>query len=332
MEDLISIIVPVFNVESYLDECLTSIMGQTYRNFQIILVNDGSTDRSGEICERYENNYDCVKLIHHRINLGVSMARNTGLDASDGDYISFIDPDDVVNEKFIESLLNYLKIKSVDIVLCDYSEFNQISDIKKEVNQDTSIQIDIIKKEGYMWSLSFVGYDYQHVKNITLWNKLYKSAIFENLRFDNVPIAEDDLIIHKIISKAENILYVKEPLYYYRIRQDSLTRLENRRYENIEEIAIITAFEERLIMCENDYPQIYSSMIEGYLLTLNYQFFKMKKTNQVQISVEINEIFNKDYLKYRRELSDIKRIKFWLVKQLPNLSYWFFTLFQFFFN
>lgn len=321
---------PVYNVEAYLVESLDSLLKQTYKNFEILLVNDASTDQSGEICKNYQQDYTCIKAINHPENRGVSAARNTGLDWAMGDYIIFVDSDDIVDNHFLEYLITTLNDNNAQIVLCDYAEFFQPIDVKRVLEKNSLIQIEEITKESYMESLSFVGYDYQHIKDVILWNKLFQKELFDDLRFENVAIGEDDLMIHKLIDRAEVILYLKLPLYHYRIRSDSLIRTKNRKYNKLEEIAIITAFRERLYLCERKYPSIFSKMLEGYLLTLSYQLFKMKQSKQKQRVLEIKALMEQVLQKYQKELSKAKKWKFLKVVHFPNVSYWNFTMSQFF--
>ena len=128
-----SIIIPVYNVREYLDDCLKSILNQTYKNYEVILVDDGSTDGSAEICDKYALAQKNIRVIHEN-NAGVSCARNTGLIRSSGKYISFVDPDDVIEMHFLEKLICTLLENSVDVVCCSYYRFNDVADVINHVS------------------------------------------------------------------------------------------------------------------------------------------------------------------------------------------------------
>lgn len=136
-----SIIIPVYNVKEYLDDCLKSILEQTYINYEIILVDDGSTDGSAELCDNYSRNYKNIKVIHEN-NSGVSCARNVGLANSSGKYILFVDPDDSVKKNFIDKLINSLLENSTDVACCSYYRFNDTEIFKDSftVNGGQSLQ------------------------------------------------------------------------------------------------------------------------------------------------------------------------------------------------
>ena len=123
-EDLISVIIPVYKVEKYLDECLASVTGQTYRNLEIILVDDGSPDRCGEICDQWANKDNRIRVIHKQ-NGGLADARNAGIDVATGDYISFVDSDDYVDEDFLEGLYSALKKFNTKLAICNMTTFDE---------------------------------------------------------------------------------------------------------------------------------------------------------------------------------------------------------------
>ena len=217
MNKLISIIIPVYNVEKYLEDCLNSVVNQTYKNLEIILIDDGSTDNSGKICDLYAKKDNRIVVIHKE-NAGVSSARNVGLKIAKGLYIGFVDPDDYIAEDMYEILYQNIIKNDYNISVCKYSRitdrnFNKLS----ENRNNKSIVLNMCESMYYMLSPEF-GYD------CSVWNKLYKKDIIKN--FDEKIIVGEDLWYNfKIFMQDNNktIFYVAEKYYYYN-RLDSACR------------------------------------------------------------------------------------------------------------
>ena len=185
MKDLISVIVPVYNVEKYLNRCVDSILAQTYTNLEVILVDDGSPDGCPAICDAYVKKDKRVKVIH-KANGGQGTARNAGLDIAKGDYISLIDSDDWIEKDFIKILHNYIINNDADLVICNYNEVNEQDQIIKHSN----LQYKVYKSNKF--DLLFNQID--TVPVIVPWNKLYKKSVFSNLRYADTRIYEDEAI------------------------------------------------------------------------------------------------------------------------------------------
>ncbi len=208
-EQLISIIVPVYNVSEYLEDCYRAIADQTYRKFEIIFVDDGSTDGSGELCDRFAVENSRVRVIHKR-NGGLSSARNAGLEIAEGEIVSFIDSDDYPRNDMLEKLLRCMNKYQVDIVCCDYSSNEQrqhLSGSAKLLGADQAISM-LLDDEGY---------------RCFAWNKLYKRSLFENIKYPDGELYEDIKTTYKLFKKVPEICYLKEDLYFYRIRETSIT-------------------------------------------------------------------------------------------------------------
>ncbi len=212
----ISIIVPVYNVENYIEQCIKSILEQTYNNIEVILVNDGSTDRSGEICEHWAAKDKRITYIKQDNN-GISSARNRGLDICSGEHILFVDSDDHIHPRMCERLLEIQKDTNADIVLCE-----------AYIETETGLVQD--KHEAYknMNTQEFIhGILMDEVVN-SVWRKLYKKELWSEVRFPE-GIYFEDLYIHpQIFLKAKKIVYTPEPLYFYnRVNYDSATSKKN---------------------------------------------------------------------------------------------------------
>lgn len=222
--ELISVIVPIYNTSKYLSKCIDSIINQTYKNLEIILVNDGSTDNSLDICNKYKL-IDSRIIIINKDNGGLSSAKNIGLDNHKGRYIAFIDSDDYVDNNFIGELYNNLISTNSDISLCNY--YDTINNIDYP-NYDNSF---ILGNNG-KYKCLFGKYS---VQTCCSWNKLYKDYIFNNIRFPEGLCYEDSYVICDILFKTNKISYMLDKcLYHYNKRTGSITTNYNMKsFDNI---------------------------------------------------------------------------------------------------
>lgn len=203
----ISIIVPVYNTEKYLHKCIDSILNQTFEDFELILVDDGSTDSSGAICDEYAKKDERIVVIHKE-NGGVSKARNVALDTAKGEYIGFVDSDDTINERMLEVLYNNLIESNAQVSVCgfDYVVEGRQSSFKKHKNKKRVFKskkaIKIV-----MRGKPFAGH---------LCNKLFKADLFEKVRLnEKIYIYEDMLAVVELLARADSVVYDSTPLYNY---------------------------------------------------------------------------------------------------------------------
>lgn len=223
---LVSVIVPIYKVEAYLERAICSILDQTYENLQIILVDDGSPDNCGKICDEYAKKDDRIIVIHKE-NGGLSDARNAGLEICSGEYIAFLDSDDFIAPFFIETLMEALHSTGSDVAFCPYQVVEKVSG--KEFNKP--IENKQWKEEHYFTynrkELLLNMYDRNHQDAtyfIVAWNKLYKAGLWENVRFPKGKIHEDEATTYKVFHKAVKGVYVKYPMYGYFSAPGSITR------------------------------------------------------------------------------------------------------------
>lgn len=209
---MISIIIPLYNVEKYMNQCLQSVVDQTYKDLEIILVDDGSPDQSGAIADRWAKKDTRIKVIHQE-NGGLSNARNTGLDNCHGEYIMFIDSDDIVSNDICQCLLDLLNKNDAKIAIC---EANHVFNHEPHFSPSSTVKIynknDAICE---MW--------YQRSFLPSAWGKLYDVKIFKNLRFTEGIIFEDIDIMHEAFYQADKIVYTDAKLYGYMHHEDSIT-------------------------------------------------------------------------------------------------------------
>lgn len=222
MEELISVIVPVYGAESYLEKCVRSIMNQTYKNLEIILVDDQSPDNSGKICDELAKEDDRIVVIHREQNGGISAARNSGIDIAKGEFIGFSDCDDYMHARNFEILHRLVVDHQVDIAVADYLEIeDDDNDHKDETIDYDRIKIERFKGVECMNHLITA----LNTKTILPWNKLYRRKVFDvGNRFPEGINGEDDFCIPHLLCAAEDVIYTDVSLYYWRKRPTSYSR------------------------------------------------------------------------------------------------------------
>lgn len=218
-QPLISVIVPVYNAEKYIHRCVDSIINQTYTNLEIILVDDGSPDNSGVICDEYAEKDDRIVVIHKE-NKGVYTARNAGLDICTGEYIAFVDSDDYIESEMYEIMLSESLKDNVDICVCQWQYENQDGQRIIDLNKINNTIYG--KKTSIEFAEYLYGSSYENGVVCAAWNKLYRKEIFETTRFYGRYI-EDDRIHSEILSRDYSIFVLTDRLYIYCQNGDSLT-------------------------------------------------------------------------------------------------------------
>lgn len=222
-ENIISIIIPVYDVEKYIDKCFESIHKQSYKNFEVIIINDGSPDNVEEICLKWIKKDKRFKYYKQK-NMGVSVARNNGIEKTTGNFITFVDPDDYVDSKFLEIMYKSLKKNKSDISICNYYIVNTNNE-KKEIIKHKSNIYNKMQHQKNLIALDFYkGFS---------WNKLYCKNILLNevgnfIKFEKDMKCREDLMFNLVVSKRINkVSYISKPLYYYYQRNDSAIRTSN---------------------------------------------------------------------------------------------------------
>jgi glycosyltransferase involved in cell wall biosynthesis len=237
---LISIIVPVYNVEKFLSKCIDSIINQSYRNLEIILINDGSTDNSASICREYKKKDARIKLIE-KVNGGLSEARNFGIDISNGTYLSFVDSDDYIHPQMIESMMSRMIEKGADIIVCGHTIVDINGAIQSKVRDDNKIHLYNSAR-----ALNLILEDKKI--NSFAWDKIYKKILFKNLRYPIGRTFEDTAFTYKLFQRAKVVIQLNNSYYYYVNRANSLTKdlSPKKKYHNF------LAFYERYLFALNN--------------------------------------------------------------------------------
>lgn len=211
-KDTISVIIPVYNVEKYIEECVESIINQTYKNMEIILVDDGSTDNSGKICDEYIEKDERIKVIHKK-NGGLSSARNEGIKIANGKYLTFIDSDDYITSDMIEELYLSLTKTNSDISIC------KTTTKENKLNHETNNDILIFDSHD---AIKEILLDRLFTTSAT--SKLYKKDLFDNIEYPIGMIYEDYATTYKLFHLADKISYIPSYKYYYRYNNEGITK------------------------------------------------------------------------------------------------------------
>lgn len=214
---LISIIIPVYNVEPYLQQCVDSVLKQSYKNIEVFLVDDGSKDRSPELCDKYAQQDARIKVIHKE-NGGQGDARNKALDIAEGEYITFVDSDDYLDDNYVQYLFDLLQHNNADISICETYVFFD-DKIKQDYNTNESIE---------------VMSSFEALKRLLLkkgliaapWCKMYRKEVFKDVRYPGGCYYEDLAVIHKLFLNSKSVVVSQKKTYFYRQRQNSTMNCE----------------------------------------------------------------------------------------------------------
>ncbi len=291
--DLISVIIPIYNVEKYLSKCIESVINQTYKNIEIILVDDGSPDNCGKICDEYAKIDSRIKVIHKK-NGGISDTRNIGIDNSNGKYITFIDSDDYVTNDYIEYLYYILKEEKVDISCCNF-ELIYDNNKKIEVNDE--------KEKIFCYSQIEALKELLYQKNIdnSIWGKLYKKEKFDNIRFPYGEIYEDYAVFYKILLECDKVAYSNLKKYIYLRREKSI---------------LTSDFGEKDFFMIDVSKEMYKNIISKYPFLedalnsriINMDFYLLRRMDKKVYPKEYKTLVN-DVKNRRRRVSKDKKIK-----------------------
>ena len=283
----VSIIIPVYNMEEYVKECFESIANQTYTNLEIIFVDDGSTDRSGELCDVFAQNDARVKVIHKQ-NGGVSNARNMGLEYASGEYIAFADPDDTMDIDMIQKLIDYIKKFDADAAFCRFHT-DHIKDGSLQYFQAIEDKVGNAD-HALMQMLTKLAY------GTMVWNKLFKKELIYSgndfVHFDSsLKCGEDELWLFEVILKANKVVYIPDELYNWRIRRGS-TYHKN----DVSDIKVmdVVAQEKVLAVIDDKESLVYAKL----MLNINKKIYQYLVNSYLQNKNEYYCIFYKYYKIY----------------------------------
>lgn len=305
---LVSVIVPIYKVEKYLDVCINSIVKQTYTNLEIILVDDGSPDRCPQICDSWMEKDSRIKVIH-KANGGLSAARNSGLDISEGDYISFVDSDDYIAPIFIEILLLNALRNNAQISCTGYCEVSENAKILGDYGRADELVMNKYEAIKYLFSSdSFGNY---------AWNKLYRRDLFDNIRFPNGMMMEDLGTTYLLIEKSEFITYNPQKLYYYLQREDSILHNPNENFYK-DKIKLSLQRYNFLKNIMGDFDENIEFIIE-----VIFQCFPNIIDDKETVNTVCSEM-EYFWYKYRYFFTFRRKVKYYILKYCKKLYVWIF--------
>lgn len=297
-EALVSVIVPIYNVEKYLRICLDTIVNQTYKNLEIILIVDGATDLSGLICQEYQKKDSRVIVIVQE-NAGLSAARNTGMSYSHGEFIGFVDSDDFIYLDMYEKLVRVMQQTNADIVECQAETVYQD---KMYVQQDASF--DISELSGYDALEKLMRHVKSEFPRYAVWNKLFRREILYNLNFPVGEIHEDYFFDAVAFLRAKKYVLLNQQLYCHRIRSHSITTtpFNPHDYDKLKHIEQRTVY-----LLENGWEQLAQYSNTEYYETLLLYYYKAYKAKQMTECDKIKNEIKKSRIKIQNSMLSFKR-------------------------
>lgn len=280
MEDLISVIVPIYNVEKYINKCIDSIINQTYTNLEIILVDDGSPDNCGKICDEYAEKDNRIKVIHKE-NGGLSDARNVGIKNAKGMYVTVVDSDDYIEQKYIEILYKSIKENETDLAIGSHKViYENGTIIDKSTNEENVLESKNVLKRIL----------YDEGIDLSAWAKLYKKELFYSIQYPKDRLYEDAATTYKLIDSSNKISIISKPIYNYMIRNNSITNNDFSK----KKMDLIISTEEMATYIKEKYPDLEKAtkrrLMYAYLSTLT----QLSKSKQKYLNEQKKLI---DYIK-----------------------------------
>lgn len=313
-EELISVIVPVYKVEKYLDKCIQSIVEQTYQNLEIILVDDGSPDICPGICDEWGMKDSRIKVIHKE-NGGLSSARNAGMAVAKGEYIGFVDSDDYIENNMYEKLYTIIKTEEADLAICN---FDIVTERGELIENGLLIKDEVFSgKVGLEKLMQERGWYY-----VTAWNKLYSRKIVEEMKFPVGKIHEDEFFVHRVFGKCSKIVSISQGLYKYVQRQGSIMNAT----KGIKKLDVIEAFCDRIMFYKehnmeeialNFLPVLKQTYVDKRLDL--FGVYTRKKRLRIK---EIDKLFYKVYFSYKKDASIKEKVLFYF----PTIMYIYFKI------
>ncbi len=303
----ISVIVPIYKVEAYLRRCVDSILAQTFTDFELFLVDDGSPDRCGDICEEYAKIDSRIRVIHKE-NGGLSDARNAALDVATGEYITFIDSDDWVAPNHLESMLTALQKHDADMAICNFPKVYE--DGHEEPMYCPSNTVRLLNGENI----------FDTILQPVAWNKLYKASIFRTLRYPVGKLYEDVFIYHDVLAQVNRAVYTGQGTYFYFLRQGSIMRTAyTPRFMDIVEACYLRS---KALDCMGQPKLANEARLHMYSqVGVAYAHVDRKDEKAVVRLKEVRAMFDESYAPLMKDgtLSAKQKLRIWLLKVCPWL-------------
>ncbi len=302
-ENKVTVVLPIYNVEKYLDRCINSVINQTFKNLEIILVNDGSTDNCLKICEKYKNIDDRIIIINQR-NKGLSAARNSGIIKATSKYICFIDSDDYIEKDMIEYLYNGMKRYNSQITCCGFTNIyengikEKITRPKKAIVYTKEEALDIHLISGYI--------------DVVAWNKLYDIELFKNVKYPEGLLYEDMLTTYKLIYNSNKVVLLPESKYYYCKRSSSIGGADF----SEKTLKLIEACDEVYNFITQNYKRcknIKIAIIQWYIVVFNKMIISNYENNKILRKIKKYIINNFYYILISNKISLKRKFQIFLI-------------------
>lgn len=301
---LISVIVPIYKVEQYLERCVDSILNQTFTDFELVLVDDGSPDNCGVICDEYAKKDERIVVIHKE-NGGLSDARNAGIEwalkNSDSEWITFIDSDDWVHIDYLEYLYNSAKKNNTDISVC---HFERMSDIDNKINTKLPLSANVYTPEDFHVK--------ENINAVVAWGKLYKKELWTDIRYPYGKIHEDEFTTYKLLFKCNMITVLDCELYYYYINPNGIMNSE----WSVKRLDILDALENQIeFFKKNHYSKALCDKLKLYIeLLYKSNIIIKEKSFSNTLTAETNSVkkkMRKTIIKYHKQLKISLKSHYW---------------------
>jgi len=309
--DLITVVVPVYNVKNFLEKCVDSIIDQTYKNIEILLIDDGSSDGSESICDEYAINDSRVRSFHKQ-NGGLADARNYGIDRAQGKYITFVDSDDWIDQDFLELLYNSINDKNAEISVCDFRfcyDGQSIPD-RNWINSTS----EVLDTESALNTMIYANKFASHATN-----KMYLSSLFKDIRFPKGKYYEDLFTIYKIVARAHKVVYINAPKYNYCIRMNSISTSTF----SLHHMDYIEASQNIVNFCIDKHPKCQRSAYFNYQRNVMQTIDKylISRSQSKELESELYNDLDKYYVRYECSNSFERKyyIKKILLKHFKNI-------------
>ena len=305
----ISVIIPVYNVEKYLSACMESIIHQTYKNLEIILVNDGSTDSCPQICEEYAAKDNRIKVIHKK-NEGSAEARNEGLKLVTGDFVGFVDSDDFLSKDFYKTLIYLLEKNNADIVECGFYEFNNTNKIENNPVTKNLLE-EIFDTENAMKAIM------EGPLSVVIWNKLYKKELLQDINFPTGKYIDDVFWTYKVFGNAKKIVKIKEKLYFYRQQAGSIMRSKF----SLRRLDALQGHEEKIEYMKKKFPRLENLAIKVFCFVSIYHYQELS----INKEIDPNNIFRKKIYSKVKKFNNFCIYRNWHWKDIVWYQFFIFS-------
>ena len=314
----ISIIIPVYNANKYVGKCIDSILNQTFKDFELLLIDAGSTDNSLEICNNYKEKDDRIKVFHKE-NGGQGSARNYGIKKAKGEYVAFVDNDDTIHPQMYELLYNAAYNNNADIVYCNF--INIYNNKYPEIKYYNYPKVNISEKtKDDIFNEYYAKMD-KTIKLVVPWSKLVKKDLYNDIEFPHLKLGEDFYVSSCLYLKSSKTIFIDEPLYYFNFNVNSTSRhcFDERYFDDIK--ALNMNYETYISKGYKKYADLCSLKVFKRLLNINYRIKVESKNHDdyIKFKKQCSKIYKESKKKFFKNISLINKLGIAVLYHLPSL-------------